>query len=134
MRYRDLGTVVLERDGVELPVGGPKPAVLLAMLLIHRNRRVSAGALMDALWGADAGKRNKATLESHVWRLRKGLEPGRRHGESPRGPGTAGAGGGGSGTRRRGGRASGACARSWSRGAVTPRARRSWSTRPADTG
>jgi hypothetical protein len=38
---------------------------------------------MDALWGADAGKRNKATLESHVWRLRKVLEPGRRHGESP---------------------------------------------------
>src|SRR4028118_1801401 len=83
MRYRDLGTVVLERDGVELPVGGPKPAVLLAMLLIHRNRRVSAGALMDALWGADAGKRNKATLESHVRRLRRVLEPGRRHGESP---------------------------------------------------
>jgi DNA-binding NarL/FixJ family response regulator/DNA-binding winged helix-turn-helix (wHTH) protein len=83
VRYRDLGTVVLERDGVELPVGGPKPAVLLAMLLTHRNRRVSAGALMDALWGADAGKRNKATLESHVWRLRKVLEPGRRHGESP---------------------------------------------------
>ena len=52
MRFRDLGTVVLEQDGVELAVGGAKLAVLLAMLLVHRNRRVSAGALMDALWGA----------------------------------------------------------------------------------
>jgi DNA-binding SARP family transcriptional activator len=43
IRYGDLGTVVLERDGVEVPVGGPKPAVLLAMSLLHRNRRVSAG-------------------------------------------------------------------------------------------
>jgi hypothetical protein len=40
VRYRDLGTVLVERDGAELPVGGMKPATILAMLLIRMNRRV----------------------------------------------------------------------------------------------
>jgi DNA-binding NarL/FixJ family response regulator/DNA-binding SARP family transcriptional activator len=77
VRYRDLGTVLVERNGAELPVGGVKPATILALLLIRMNRRVSADELMDALWGEKVSPRSRTTLESHVWRLRKLLDPDR---------------------------------------------------------
>ena len=75
VRYRDLGTMLVERDGAELPAGGLKPATILALLLIRMNRRVSADELMDALWGEKVSPRSRTTLESHIWRLRKLLDP-----------------------------------------------------------
>jgi DNA-binding NarL/FixJ family response regulator/DNA-binding winged helix-turn-helix (wHTH) protein len=67
--------MLVERDGAELPVGGTKPATLLALLLIRMNRRVSADELMDALWGEKVSPRSRTTLESHIWRLRRLLDP-----------------------------------------------------------
>ena len=60
VRYRDLGTVLVERNGAELPVGGVKPATILALLLIRMNRRVSADELMDALWGEKVSPRSRS--------------------------------------------------------------------------
>lgn len=50
------------------------------MLLIHADERVGRDALTEAVWGAKATPRSQSTLESHVWRLRKLLEPDRAHG------------------------------------------------------
>ncbi len=75
LRYRDLGSVGLDRDGasVKVPVG--RLTTMLSVLLIHANHRVSTDALLDALWGDTVRGQNAQTLESHVLRLRKLLEP-----------------------------------------------------------
>jgi predicted ATPase/DNA-binding SARP family transcriptional activator len=83
VRFRDLGTLVVEVDGVERPTGGKKPATILSLLLISANRRVSADAIMDAVWEGAVTDRSAATLESHVWRLRRLLEPNRATREAP---------------------------------------------------
>jgi predicted ATPase/DNA-binding SARP family transcriptional activator len=83
VRFRDLGPVVVEVDGVAQPVGGTKPTAILAVLLVHANRRVPVDTLIDALWPDDAGVDRVSTLESHIWRLRRVLEPGRRSGTPP---------------------------------------------------
>jgi predicted ATPase len=81
LRFRDLGTLVVERDGAPLPLGGPRLTAALALLLIHAGHRVGVDALTGAMWGQDASSRAPSTLESHVWRLRKVLEPARGRGE-----------------------------------------------------
>jgi peptide/nickel transport system substrate-binding protein len=65
-----LGPVVVRRDGAELPLGGPKPRALLAVLLLHANQPVSRDALIDALWGERAPATAKHTLDNYVSRLR----------------------------------------------------------------
>ncbi|HEV7653511.1 MAG TPA: BTAD domain-containing putative transcriptional regulator [Mycobacteriales bacterium] len=84
MIVHDLGTMVVELDGREIPPGGKKPAAILALLLINANRRVSVDALMEAMWGDRGGPGNPSTLDSHIWRVRRLLEPGRGPHEAPR--------------------------------------------------
>jgi DNA-binding SARP family transcriptional activator/tetratricopeptide (TPR) repeat protein len=66
MRYRILGPIECECDGRPVDLGGPRRRALLAMLLVHANQVVSAGRLVDALWGetppASAGKRVQALV------------------------------------------------------------------------
>ncbi|WP_222195816.1 AfsR/SARP family transcriptional regulator [Modestobacter italicus] len=83
MRYRDLGPLVIEVDGADHPPPGPKPAALLAALLVNVNRRVSVPALLEVVWGDHLTAKAEATLESHVWRLRRLLEPSRPRGRAP---------------------------------------------------
>src|ERR1700742_2522620 len=78
MRLCDLGALSIEVDGQEKAPGGKRPAAILAMLLIHANRRVSVDAVVDAVWGERASAGSPSTLESHVWRLRRLLEPDRQ--------------------------------------------------------
>ncbi|MFC5061855.1 BTAD domain-containing putative transcriptional regulator [Actinomycetospora atypica] len=81
-RFRDLGPLVVETDGLEASPTG-RPALALALLLIHANRRVSADALREALWGEATGRRAASTLESHMFRLRRVVEPERAAGQAP---------------------------------------------------
>lgn len=74
LRYRDLGPVWLERDGSPVKVPAGRLSAALSVLLAHANHRVSTDSLLDALWGEGTG-RTAQTLESHVFRLRKLLEP-----------------------------------------------------------
>lgn len=67
---------MVEVDGVEQPLPGRRPQAVLARLLLDANRRVSAAEIIDAVWGDDTTDRT-STLESHIWRLRRVLEPGR---------------------------------------------------------
>lgn len=83
LRFRDLGPLVVRIAGSERSPGGPRPAAALALLLINANRRVDADALREALWGDGTGSRAASTLETHIFRLRKVVEPARRPGEPP---------------------------------------------------
>lgn len=80
VRFRDLGTLLVEHDGDLRPVGGARLDSALAVLLVHADRRVGPEVMAAALWGVDAPPRSSSTLDSHVWRLRRVLEPHRARG------------------------------------------------------
>ena len=77
MRLCDLGALSIDIDGHEQSPGGKRPATVLALLLVHANHRVSVDTVVDAVWGARASAGSASTLESHIWRLRRVLEPDR---------------------------------------------------------
>lgn len=82
MRFRDLGPLQIEvGDLIEAPRGRRLNAVL-STLLLHLGRRVSVDLLLDAVWADEATSASVGTLESHIWRLRRTLEPDRRRGEA----------------------------------------------------
>src|SRR5919201_4740755 len=71
-----LGPLLVRRDGVPLPLGGPKLRTLLAILLLEANKVVSAEHLVDSLWGENAPETARNTLQVYVSQLRKLLSPG----------------------------------------------------------
>jgi DNA-binding SARP family transcriptional activator len=81
LRFRDLGPLAVDRDGVPLALGGRRLVAALTLLLAHVDRVVSPDALAEAMWGARTGSRSSSTLDSHVWRLRNLVEPARSRGE-----------------------------------------------------
>lgn len=83
LRFCDLGPLTVLIDGAERSPGGPRPTAALAVLLINANRRVSADALREAMWGESTGSHAASTLDSHLFRLRKVVEPDRRPGAPP---------------------------------------------------
>ncbi|MFC5064856.1 AfsR/SARP family transcriptional regulator [Actinomycetospora atypica] len=81
LRFRDLGSIEVEDDDVRVP-GGAVLRRLLARLLVDAGRRVDVTALVEALWGERSTARSVSTLESHLYRLRRFLEPGHARGEA----------------------------------------------------
>jgi predicted ATPase/DNA-binding SARP family transcriptional activator len=79
VHFLDIGELLVETDGATRGPGGARPAALLAVLLIHANRRVPADTVGAAMW-EEARPRATSTLESHLWRLRQVLEPHRAPG------------------------------------------------------
>lgn len=77
LQYRILGSFDVTRDGRALDLGGPKQRAVLAVLLLSANRPVSAGRLVDAVWGDDPPDKAEASLQAYVSNLRKVLEPDR---------------------------------------------------------
>ncbi len=73
MEFRILGPLEVWEEGSALPLGGPKPRALLALLLLHSNEVVSADRLIDELWGQDSPADAAAALRVNVSRLRKVL-------------------------------------------------------------
>ena len=74
LQFRVLGAVeALDGAGQPLDVGGPKPQLVLAQLLLNPNRVVSTDALVDALWGDDPPPSARRSLQSHVAKLRAAL-------------------------------------------------------------
>ena len=82
LRIRDLGPLVLEDDGQTRRVPAGRLSHALALLTVHAGRRVGTDALADAMWGDRTATRSASTLDSHVLRLRRILEPGRRSGQA----------------------------------------------------
>jgi DNA-binding SARP family transcriptional activator len=80
MRFHVLGPLEVEADDGPLVLGGPKERLLLALLLTRPNQVVSVEALVGGLWGEQPPATAAKTLQSHVKRLRRALEPGRARG------------------------------------------------------
>ncbi len=71
--YRVLGSLVVEDDGQEVDLGGPRQRRLLAALLIDEGRVVSTDRLIDIVWEGDPPAGALRTLRTYVARLRRGL-------------------------------------------------------------
>jgi predicted ATPase/DNA-binding SARP family transcriptional activator len=72
---RVLGSIELERNGVSIPIGGPKPRLALAMLAAHHGSVVSTDRICEELWGNTQPADPAAVLQSHLSRLRRLLRP-----------------------------------------------------------
>ncbi|MFI6867334.1 BTAD domain-containing putative transcriptional regulator [Nocardia sp. NPDC050406] len=68
---RLLGSVQMSVAGRPVPVGGPKPRILLAMLTVNRRRAVSAQLLVDTIWDEDPPGNAMAGLYGYVATLRR---------------------------------------------------------------
>ncbi|MGY1787681.1 AfsR/SARP family transcriptional regulator [Geodermatophilus sp. SYSU D00698] len=77
LSFHDLGPLEVLRGGTPVALGGARLHAALSLLLVHAGRPVPADALGDAMWGERSPGRSSSTLDSHVWRLRRALEPGR---------------------------------------------------------
>ncbi len=75
LQLRVLGSVEAHRSGQLVALGGPKPRLLLAMLLAARGAVVSTDRLCEELWGDDQPAEPAAVLQSHLSRLRRLLRP-----------------------------------------------------------
>ncbi|WP_248961973.1 BTAD domain-containing putative transcriptional regulator [Sphaerisporangium perillae] len=76
MRFGILGLLeVRTEEGELVPVGGPRPRALLALLLLDTGRLVSVDRLIDGQYGErpPAGAAN--AIQAHVSRLRRNLPP-----------------------------------------------------------
>ena len=71
MEFRVLGSVAIADEGVVLPLGGLKPRLVLAVLLVHRNSVVSVDRFCDVLWSDEQPPSAVATLQSHLSRSRR---------------------------------------------------------------
>jgi DNA-binding SARP family transcriptional activator len=80
MRFQVLGPLEVEADGGPVALGGPKERLLLALLLTRPNQVVSVEALLRGLWREQPPRSAGKTLQSHVMRLRRVLEPDRARG------------------------------------------------------
>jgi WD40 repeat protein/DNA-binding SARP family transcriptional activator len=80
MRFQVLGPLEVEADGGPVVLGGPKERLLLALLLTRPNQVVSVEALLRGLWGELPPPTAAKTLQSHIKRLRRALEPDRARG------------------------------------------------------
>ncbi|MEU2348459.1 BTAD domain-containing putative transcriptional regulator [Modestobacter sp. NPDC049651] len=80
LRFRDLGGLRVLRRGEPVPLGGARLAAALSLLLARAGERVPVDALAEAMWGDGARSRSSSTLDSHIWRLRRALEPERDRG------------------------------------------------------
>ena len=81
MEFRVLGSVEVIEDGRRLTVATGRQLAVLAFLLIHANRVVSAERIVDELWGDEPPESGAKAVAFHVSRLRDALEPGRQRGQ-----------------------------------------------------
>ncbi|TQS28511.1 BTAD domain-containing putative transcriptional regulator [Microbispora sp. KK1-11] len=75
--FRVLGPVEAYVDGVPVDLGGPRPRLLVARLLVARGATVSVDAILDDLYDGTPPPRAQSTLHSYISNLRRVLEPGR---------------------------------------------------------
>jgi predicted ATPase/DNA-binding SARP family transcriptional activator len=75
VRVDVLGPLRLTVGDDVIDVPGPKRRALLALLTMAEGRAVSTENLLEALWPAELPESARATLQSHVSRLRRHLGP-----------------------------------------------------------
>ena len=73
VEFRILGPVDALDEGRAVPLPAGKPLALLRILLLNRNRVVSAESLIDELWGDDPSDSAAKALQGYVSLLRKAI-------------------------------------------------------------
>jgi len=73
LRFRLLGPLEADRDGVPVNLGARKQRAVLALLLLEANRVVSTERLIDELWGDHPPETARSALQVYVAGLRKAL-------------------------------------------------------------
>jgi len=73
VRFGVLGGLEVEADAGPLTIAGPRRRALLALLVVHANRVVSTGRVIDSLWGEDAPASARAQVHSLISALRQEL-------------------------------------------------------------
>ncbi|GGL15649.1 SARP family transcriptional regulator [Sphaerisporangium melleum] len=77
MRFGILGPVEVRTEaGEPIPVAGPRPRALLALLLLDAGRPVSVARLIDGQYGDRPPADAAGAVQAHVSRLRRVLPPG----------------------------------------------------------
>jgi DNA-binding SARP family transcriptional activator/tetratricopeptide (TPR) repeat protein len=77
VRYSLLGPLqVTDDDGAPVVVSGRQLRLVLTVLLVSVGRRVTAEALIDAVWGDEPPATANGTLQSYISRLRAALGSG----------------------------------------------------------
>lgn len=73
MRFHVLGPLTVAEGTDSLNLGGPKQRTVLAMLIAHAGRQVSADVIVEAVYGLDAEPRSRRTVQTYVSTLRRQL-------------------------------------------------------------
>jgi DNA-binding SARP family transcriptional activator len=71
--FRVLGPLQLLVNGIPQPLGGKNQRAVLAMLVLNRNRVVSADALADAAWNGEPPSDFKNNLQVAVSKVRRSI-------------------------------------------------------------
>jgi WD40 repeat protein/DNA-binding SARP family transcriptional activator len=79
MQIHLLGPVEVSADHEHVPLGGPKPRALLAMLALEAGSTVPAERLIDGLWGDEPPATAAKMVQLYVSHLRKAMAA---HGEN----------------------------------------------------
>ncbi|MFI7680779.1 BTAD domain-containing putative transcriptional regulator [Actinophytocola sp. NPDC049390] len=72
--FRVLGPLEAEVEGRSVALGGPKPRLLLATLLMRPNSAVSTDVLVDVLWPESPPRSAAANVRTYVHGLRRLLD------------------------------------------------------------
>jgi DNA-binding SARP family transcriptional activator len=76
LRYRILGPLSVTQGEQQVAITAGRDRVVLAMLLLYRDRVLSAGELIDAVWGEQPPPTARNQLQTCVSRLRRRLPAG----------------------------------------------------------
>jgi len=84
LRFRVLGSLRVEAGSIVMPVTSPRQRAVLAVLLLHANRSVSAAELLDQVWGEGHPATASGLVHTYIWQLRRLLAPHEPAGGRPR--------------------------------------------------
>lgn len=73
MRFAVLGPLAIANASGEIPLSSSVHRTLLAMLLLHANKPVSADLLAEVIWDGRPPATARTALQNHVMRLRRTL-------------------------------------------------------------
>jgi len=73
LTFRILGPLEVVAEGVPVPLGGPKPRLLLAALALQPNIVVSTESLVETLWPSTAPRSAAANIRTYIHSLRRRL-------------------------------------------------------------
>jgi DNA-binding SARP family transcriptional activator len=74
----------VETGSTVVPVTSPRQRAVLAVLLLHANRTVSAAGLIGQVWGESGPATARSLVQTYIWRLRRLLAAHEAPGGPPR--------------------------------------------------